>query len=515
MPLLPKISYKKLFFSVIALALLFFTSKLMLSGAGLDTKGRSVFLLMSLIVILNSSKKSFWFLVFPAALIHALYAPIGLIFGPVSYQYAASIFSTDLIETSEFFSQIPLKNYLHPPLIIGGILLFRFITTRFGIDFYKNKTLLCIIIIFAMLRQTPLQFISSIVESSAKVKSELSELSNFSLENAWPESVLKDSEFDNYILVIGESARRDYLHAYGYPISNTPFMSNANGTLVNGLTAGGPNTVSSLRLMLTHPDTDHWEPNYGLNIIDLAKSAGIKTYWISNQPYIGEFDTPISAIAKRSDSKFFTKYSGMVQKPTSDFDLLAEVAKVVTQNPNEKKLIVVHLYGSHPKACERISDYRKITTTESSRYEHINCYISSMHKTDDILQSINNLMETEYSIHHATYSMLYFSDHGLSHEERKKDSEILLVSSIGNREDYDIPLFVTSSSDHERRECSAFKSGLNFVNGLANWMGIENSRLSSSYSLFDCVDDPDNYGLQNRLTTPSRAPDPAIDIRDK
>lgn len=515
MALSHRISYTKLFFSFSALVLLFFTSKLMLSGAGLDTKGRSVFLLMSLIVILNSSKKSFWLLVFPAVLIHAFYAPIGLIFGPVSYQYAASIFSTDLIETSEFFSQIPLKNYLYPLPIIGGILLFRYLTTKFEIDFYKNKTLLCIIIIFAMLRQTPLQFINSIVESSAKVKSELTELSNFSLENAWPTSVLRNSEYDNYVLVIGESARRDYHHAYGYPISNTPFMSNANGALVTGLTSGGPNTVSSLRLMLTHPDTIQWEPNYGLNLIDLAKSAGFKTYWISNQPYIGEFDTPISAIAKRSDSAFFTKYSSMVQKSTSDFDLLAEVAKVVTENPTEKKLIVVHLYGSHPKACERIADYRKITTTESARYESINCYVSSMHKTDDILQSIHNLMETEYSIHNATYSMLYFSDHGLSHEEGKKDNEIRLVSSIGNKEDYEIPLFMTASDSQNRQECSAFKSGLNFVNGLANWMGIQNEQLSSTYSLFDCIDDPDNYGLPNRLATSNKAPDPAIDIRDK
>ncbi|MCV5527056.1 hypothetical protein OFN18_33855, partial [Escherichia coli] len=79
-----------------------------------------------------------------------------------------------------------------------------------------------------------------------------------------------------------------------------PFMSRANGYLIDGLMSGGTNTVASLRLMLTKPNVDRWEPNYSLNIIDLIKSAGIETYWISNQGYFGKYDTPISAIASKS-----------------------------------------------------------------------------------------------------------------------------------------------------------------------------------------------------------------------
>lgn len=29
------------------------------------------------------------------------------------------------------------------------------------------------------------------------------------------------TKYDYYVLVIGESARRDYFHAYGYPVKNT------------------------------------------------------------------------------------------------------------------------------------------------------------------------------------------------------------------------------------------------------------------------------------------------------
>lgn len=507
--------YKKILFAVIALVLLFFTSKIILAGGGSDTKGRSVFLLMSLIIILSSSKKAFWFLVFPAAILHAIYSPIGLTFGQVSYQYAASIFSTDLIESQEFIGQIPAIDYAYPFLIIAGILLFRYITQKFEINFYQNKTVLCIIIIFAMLRQPPFQFINSLLDSSSKVQKELVELNNFTAENAWPASTLENSDYDNYVLIIGESARMDYHHAYGYPVPNTPFMSTANGTLVTGLTSAGPNTVSSLRLMLTQPDRAEWEPNYALNFIDLAKSAGIKTYWLSNQPYIGKFDTPISAIANRSDYSFFTKYFSKSKKVTSDFDLIEEIKKTVQSNPLEKKLIVVHLYGSHPNACERIADYKAITTIKDGKYEHINCYVSSMNKTDDIISSINTIMETEEQEHNASYSMIYFSDHGMTHEERSKDGTIRLASSLGYAKDYEIPLFITASDAHERNECTSFKSGLNFLNGLASWMGIRNDQLPSHYSLFDCTDDTDDYGLPKKYNRSSDTPDLAIDIRDK
>ncbi|MEX5852435.1 sulfatase-like hydrolase/transferase [Providencia huaxiensis] len=82
------------------------------------------------------------------------------------------------------------------------------------------------------------------------------------------------------------------MNAYGYPIKNTPFISKTNGVIVEGLTSGGTNTVASLRIMLTQSQKDEWLPNYGLNFVDLAKSAGYKVYWLSNQGFLGEFDTP-------------------------------------------------------------------------------------------------------------------------------------------------------------------------------------------------------------------------------
>ncbi|MCV5778130.1 hypothetical protein OFN45_27805, partial [Escherichia coli] len=116
---------KKIFFSLLALVILFFTSKLMLQGGGVNDSERQIFLLVILIIFLSSSKKSFWFLVFPMCVIYAIYSPIGVMFGKPTYQYVASVFATDFLESKEFFYQIPKVNYLYPFVIIFGVVLYR------------------------------------------------------------------------------------------------------------------------------------------------------------------------------------------------------------------------------------------------------------------------------------------------------------------------------------------------------------------------------------------------------
>ncbi|MEM8348859.1 hypothetical protein Q4R91_00005, partial [Morganella morganii] len=109
--------------------------------------------------------------------------------------------------------------------------------------------------------------------------------------------------------------------------------------------------------------------------------------------------------------------------------------------------------------------------------------------------------------------MIYFSDHGLIHNEI--DGKIYLNNSQVSKLHYEIPLFMTSSDATEHKACKSFKSGLNFTNGIAGWLGIKNEHLQSDYSLFDCQDDPDDYGLQEKIKNFPAELDPAIDIRGK
>ena len=95
------------------------------------------------------------------------------------------------------------------------------------------------------------------------------------------------------------------------------------------MTSAGTNTVASLRLMLTLPDKEKWEPNYDLSLVDLIKSAGLKTYWLSNQGFLGEYDTPVASLASKSDETVFLKKGGSFNSTNySDFDLIPKFAQV-------------------------------------------------------------------------------------------------------------------------------------------------------------------------------------------
>lgn len=76
-------------------------SYFILIGSGMFTEPTVDLILLATITILllSSSKKSFYFILLPLTLLHAFYTPTGLNFGPPSYQYIASLFATDILET--------------------------------------------------------------------------------------------------------------------------------------------------------------------------------------------------------------------------------------------------------------------------------------------------------------------------------------------------------------------------------------------------------------------------------
>ncbi|OOR98616.1 hypothetical protein B0187_08120 [Haemophilus paracuniculus] len=504
---------KKSLTFIFAFVLALIASHLMLLGTGFGKPNYFDTLLFAvMIIVLSQFRLTFWGILLPISIIHAFYAPVGLTFGQPTYAYIASIFATDLLESREFLTQLPLKNYVAAIAILLAVGFCR----KFGKGIAPKSSLLplfvlaCGVFYFAFSATGELP--RTLYSEGMKVKKELAVLNNLTIESKWGKSTLSaQARYDDYVLVIGESARKDYHHAYGYPIENTPFMSSANGVLIDGLKAGGTNTIASLKLMLTKPNTEKWEGNYEMALVDLIKSAGIKTIWLSNQGYLGEFDTPISSLANKSDEKIFTKAGDSLNQNISDFALLPKFAQVLKQPTNGKRFIVVHLYGSHPITCDRVSDYPKIFDESQidKKYYNLNCYISSIKKTDEMLAKLY----AELRQNKRSFSMIYVGDHGLSHQI--SEDNIVLQNSGKSKLHYDIPLFKTSSDDTERKNYKVFKSGLNFTDGIANWIGIQNPHLNPTADLFSNQSDPDDYGLNRFIDKIDTPLDPAVVVPNK
>ncbi len=312
----------------------------------------------------------------------------------------------------------------------------------------------------------------------------------------------------DYVLIIGESARKDYFHIYGYPVPNTPFLDKINSTVVNGMKSAGTYTIASLTRMLTLPNKQKWEADYGRTLIDLAKSAGIETYWISTQGVFGQFDTPVTAIAKKSDHSIFLN-SNYEERNVSDLNILKEFQKIVKIKSHKPRLIVLHTMGSHPLVCRRILDIKDPYLVTDSNLDTVACYVTSIKKTDLFIEKVYEILEKQKDDGGNPFSIIYFSDHGQVHTQTS--SQIKIHNNAVSKLHYDIPLIKIDSGQGESVTLESQKSGLNFTEGLAHWMGIKNDQLSE-YDLFDGKNDPEDYGLKEKIKSIKTPLDKAIDI---
>lgn len=125
---------------------------------------------------------------------------------------------------------------------------------------------------------------------------------------------------ENYVIIVGESMRRDHMSLFGYPVSTTPFLDNAKGRFYSNYISTAPNTFESLPRTLALSNGHNIA--IGDNIITTAKAAGLNTHWLSNQGMFGQFDTPVSKIAMFSDNHYFLKKGDFQSRSTDDDALL-------------------------------------------------------------------------------------------------------------------------------------------------------------------------------------------------
>lgn len=420
-----------------------------------------------------------------------IYYPAGVSYGGPSFGIIVSIYETNINETLEYLSSIP--NYIY---ILMGIYFCIFISTIYAskqasssINLIKKQKIF-ILIWITLLSYVLIKPISGIIKSKSpnisysyylsqskfyplSFYSEMVRVTSeyFNQKHFLDESFNKDSKWEiisvspkykNYILIIGESMRKDYMSLYGYPIVTTPFLDKINGTIFNNYYSAAPNTQPSLQRTLYRQE--NYETVYTDNIISLLKLVGIKTYWLSNQGKMGEFDTMASRLGINADYNFFTKNLGYDSAKKFDFELLPKFKEILEKEKNTNKLIVLHLMGSHPIFCERLP--YKVQNYFIN--QQMSCYLESIKYTDKFIESVNDLLVKNGE----SFSVIYFSDHGLAH---KNDS--LYVSNL-YKQDYEVPFIMFSSDSIKRIEINEKQSAFNFMYGFTQWLGIKEKHLS-------------------------------------
>ncbi|MFL4282750.1 sulfatase-like hydrolase/transferase [Escherichia coli] len=270
---------------------------------------------------------------------------------------------------------------------------------------------------------------------------------------------VRDTGIDTYVLIVGESVRVDNMSLYGYTRSTTPQVEAQRKQikLFNQAISGAPYTALSVPLSLTADSVlSHDIHNYPDNIINMANQAGFQTFWLSSQSAFRQNGTAVTSIAMRAMETVYVR----------GFDelLLPHLSQALQQNTQQKKLIVLHLNGSHEPAC---SAYPQSSAVFQPQDDQDACYDNSIHYTDSLLGQVFELLKDRRA------SVMYFAD--LERDPTKKN-----VYFHGGREAsqqaYHVPMFIWYSpvlGDGVDRttENNIFSTAYN--NYLINaWMGV-------------------------------------------
>ncbi|MEZ8543108.1 sulfatase-like hydrolase/transferase [Vibrio splendidus] len=214
-------------------------------------------------------------------------------------------------------------------------------------------------------------------------------------ENVHTNNVLKDI----YIVNIGESVIKNHFPSY-----NEENGKIKGAAIFNGVISPSVVTYFSVpRILSKSLDVNRHDKN--LNVIDLANDAGMKTYWISNQAKIGQYETQVSAIASRAHYQYYKNTS--YDKAEPDNILLPEVIKAIREETKKPKVIFIHTMGSHYDFCKRFDGEVSLKPSDN---KYLVCYSKSVAYGVAFIEKLRDLL----TMHDKTYKIIYFSDHGLT-----------------------------------------------------------------------------------------------------
>lgn len=223
------------------------------------------------------------------------------------------------------------------------------------------------------------------------------------------EDVVLKPSFDNQtqIVVIGESTSRLHFGLYGYQRQTTPKLNEIADELFifNDVISSETYTVGSLVKALVVKEKDE----YVGNVLQLFNQAGYKTFWLSNQPPIGVYETLVTKIALSADITRFMTTESPENKMNYDAVLLGELNKVLLDS-SSNKVIFIHLMGTHAEYAYRYPKSFDVFSTKSTgaKQQTIDQYDNAILYNDYILREI---IELTRSIDMPA-SVIYFSDHG-------------------------------------------------------------------------------------------------------
>jgi glucan phosphoethanolaminetransferase (alkaline phosphatase superfamily) len=325
----------------------------------------------------------------------------------------------------------------------------------------------------------------------------------------FPNARLIDAELrgnapEIYVVVIGETSRRENWSLFGYPRATTPRLDAIAGDLIlfDHVTSNATTTILSVPLALTRatpaaPGVARSEKS----IVTLLKQAGFETFWISNQERPGIGSNPISRIAYEADHVSFPDdIQAGVRAGGYDSNLLPRLDAALARHAKSGKAVIfLHMEGSHfayrkryPLESRHFPDGQSVPRTlPAPQMGLVDEYDNSVYFTDGtVRQMIDRLARCRCKA-----GLVFFSDHGERlFDKGAGDPEFGHGFPTVSRTEIEIPFFFWLSSSYRDANASltsSLKKNVqstaqlhNLFETIADFAGVDYDRRAAALSLF-------------------------------
>lgn len=276
-----------------------------------------------------------------------------------------------------------------------------------------------------------------------------------------------------FVIIIGESTNKNNMSLYGYKRTTTPRLEalskDENFIKFTAAYSAHTHTTQTLTYALSAKNQyNDLELSKAITILELAKLAGFKTAWISNQAKFGMWGSPLANIASSADYSVFLNENDHDNK--LDELLLPELEKYKNVTKSPKNLIIIHTIGSHVRYADRYpSAFATFGLESVDRYD--NSVLYSDFIITEILKSAKGFENFA--------ALLYFSDHaenlsGLMHDSNQFRFHMTYIPFIA----YFSPEFSKNNEDListlKTHQNSVWTNDLLF-NLLSSLLGIKSS----------------------------------------
>lgn len=233
---------------------------------------------------------------------------------------------------------------------------------------------------------------------------------------------LDNAERQVYVLVIGESARKDRWSINGYERPTSPRLQRETNLVSFGdVVTVMPATRISVPIILTRESFGQAGQFRERSLVSAFREAGFATYWLSTQAPVGSFDATFSTFAREAEHASYYNVTGGWADTPPDGVMIEPLKRILANSAERRQLVVVHTLGSHMEYRRRYPDEFDVFKPSLGRTDpqlwHDQAYKDELSNTYD-----NSILYTDYFLSEVLAAlkasgrplaaMLYVSDHG-------------------------------------------------------------------------------------------------------